>query len=44
MCKACRIGLYGLIAGGVALDHNFIAALLRRELRDSRERDYERYE
>jgi hypothetical protein len=40
-CAACGIGLYRLIAGGVALDHNFIATLLRRELRDSGERDYE---
>ena len=44
MCKACGIDLYRLIASGVALDHNFIATLLRRELRDSGERDYERDE
>jgi hypothetical protein len=41
VCTACGIGLYRLIASGVALDHNFIATLLRRELRDSGERDYE---
>jgi hypothetical protein len=44
VCKTCGIGLYRLIAGGVALDHDFIATLLRRELRDSGERDYERNE
>ena len=44
MCKACGVGLYRLIASGVALDHDFIATLLRRELRDSGERDYERNE
>jgi hypothetical protein len=40
ICKACGIDLYRLIASGVALDHNFIATLLRGELRDSGERDY----
>ena len=29
VCTACGIGLYRLIASGVALDHNFIATLLR---------------
>jgi hypothetical protein len=44
MCKACGIALYRLIASGVALYQNFIVTLLRRELRDSGERDYERDE
>ena len=40
-CKPCVIGIYRLSPSGVALDQNFIGPLLRRELRDSRERDYE---
>jgi hypothetical protein len=41
ICKVFGIDFYRLIAGGVALYHNFIGTLLRRELRDSGERDYE---
>jgi hypothetical protein len=44
MCKACGIDLYRLSPSGVALYHNFIATLLRPELSDSGERDYERNE
>ena len=44
VCKACRIGVYRLRPSEVALDENFVAALLRRELRDYREDDYERNE
>jgi hypothetical protein len=42
--KPCGIGRYRLSPGEVALDQNFIATLLRRDLRDSYERDYERNE
>jgi hypothetical protein len=44
VCNACGIGVYRLSPSGVTLDQNFIATLLRRELCDSRERDYERNE